>query len=78
MHKYKFHGDPNRFEIVAEFVENKYKSRIQYIADVAGGQGMLTRLLRKKNYEAEVVDPRGKEYHRARRNLSQALPIITI
>jgi len=33
---------------------------VRYIADVAGGQGLLTRALRKKhNYEAEVVDPRG-------------------
>lgn len=31
-----------------------------YIADVAGGQGMLSRVLRKKyGFEAEVVDPRG-------------------
>ena len=33
---------------------------MQYIADVAGGQGMLSRILRKKyNYDCEVVDPRG-------------------
>lgn len=31
-----------------------------FVADVAGGQGMLTRILRKHyNYDAEVVDPRG-------------------
>jgi hypothetical protein len=30
------------------------------VADVAGGQGMLTRILRKRfGFEAEVVDPRG-------------------
>ncbi len=33
---------------------------MRYIAAVAGGQGMLTRILCKKhNYECEVVDPRG-------------------
>ena len=38
---------------------SKYGKSIKYIADIAGGQGMLTRMLCKKNYEAEVVDPRG-------------------
>jgi len=40
-------------------VLSKYGKSIKYIADIAGGQGMLTRMLCKKNYEAEVVDPRG-------------------
>lgn len=32
---------------------------IKYVADVAGGQGMLSRLLRKKyNFECDVIDPR--------------------
>ena len=57
---HKVHGDPNRFEVISDFVANKYGKKVKYIADVAGGQGMLTRMLRKKyNYEAEVVDPRG-------------------
>jgi hypothetical protein len=34
-------------------------SGVRPIADVAGGQGMLTSLLRKKNYDAVVIDPRG-------------------
>jgi hypothetical protein len=60
MSRHRFHGDPNRFNIVAEFIYNRYGKTIQYIADVAGGQGMLCRVLRKKyNYECEVVDPRG-------------------
>ena len=59
-HRHRFHGDSSRFEVVAEFVYNRYGRDIQYIADVAGGQGMLCRLLRKKyNYACEVVDPRG-------------------
>lgn len=57
--RHKFHGDPKRFGVISDFVAQKYGKRVKYIADVAGGQGMLTRMLRKKNYEAEVVDPRG-------------------
>ena len=58
--RHRFHGDPDRFEVVAEFFSNEYGTNIRYIADVAGGQGMLYRLLRKKyNYDCEVVDPRG-------------------
>ncbi len=45
---------------MATFIYERYGSSVNYIADVAGGQGMLSRILRKKyNYEAEVVDPRG-------------------
>jgi len=56
----KCHGDESRFEIVAEYIYRRFGSGIKYIADVAGGQGLLSRILNKKyNYEAEVVDPRG-------------------
>ena len=59
-HRHRFHGDPERFEVVAEFIYDRYGKSIHYIADVAGGQGMLCRILRKKyNYDGEVVDPRG-------------------
>ena len=58
--RHRFHGDAARFEIVAEFIYDRYGKSVRYIADVAGGQGMLCRILRKKyNYECEVVDPRG-------------------
>lgn len=58
--RHRFHGDPNRFEAVAGFIYDRYGRDIHYIADVAGGQGMLSRILRKKyNYECEVIDPRG-------------------
>src|SRR3990167_11548523 len=61
--KYKghtFHGDPKRFEVVAEFVFETFKRNIKYIADIAGGRGMLTRILNKQyNYESIVIDPRG-------------------
>lgn len=57
---HRFHGAPERFEVVADFIANRFKRRIKYIADVAGGRGMLSRILQRKyNYEAEVVDPRG-------------------
>src|SRR3990167_9815922 len=57
---HRFHGAPERFEVVAEFVANYWGKNIKYIADVAGGRGMLTRILNKKyNYESEVIDPRG-------------------
>lgn len=52
----RFHGDPARFDVMAEVVHARYGTGIRYIADVAGGQGMLSRVLRKQyNY----IDPRG-------------------
>jgi len=55
----KCHGDDKRFEEVANFVYKRYGNTIKYIADVAGGQGLLTKILNKKyNYESEVIDPR--------------------
>ena len=58
--QHRFHGDPRRFDVVADFIDERYGSSVSYIADVAGGRGMLSRILRKRyNYEAEVVDPRG-------------------
>jgi hypothetical protein len=58
-HHHRFYGDTGRFEALAEFIHGRYGRSVRYIADVAGGQGMLCRLLRKKyNYECEVVDPR--------------------
>ncbi|PJA41015.1 hypothetical protein CO178_01085 [candidate division WWE3 bacterium CG_4_9_14_3_um_filter_34_6] len=57
---HRFHGDPIRFEVVANFIFETWKRDIKYIADVAGGRGMLSRLLNKKfNYESTVIDPRG-------------------
>ena len=58
--RHRFHGDPRRFEVVAQFIYDRYGGSIQYIADIAGGRGMLCRILRKKyNYDCEVIDPRG-------------------
>lgn len=57
--QHRFHGGPERFEIVAEFVAETFGTSVNYIADVAGGQGMLSRMLNKKyNYDSEVIDPR--------------------
>lgn len=58
----KCNGDDSRFEEVASFVHNRFGNSIKYIADVAGGQGMLSRILNKKyNYDTEVIDHR--HYH---------------
>ncbi|HSX30406.1 MAG TPA: hypothetical protein VLE99_00610 [Candidatus Saccharimonadales bacterium] len=57
--RHRFHGDPARFEAVTALVGDRFGRRIRYIADVAGGQGMLGRFLNKAGYEAEVIDPRG-------------------
>lgn len=58
--QHRFHGDPQRFDILASFIAERYGDSIRYVADVAGGQGMLSRVLNKRfNYESEVVDPRG-------------------
>lgn len=60
MTRHRFHGDEKRFEVVAAFVGEHFGHSVKYIADVAGGQGMLSRILRKRyNYESEVIDPRG-------------------
>lgn len=58
--RHKFHGDANRFQVLADFVAENYSNQVKRIADVAGGQGMLARILAKKyNFEVEVIDPRG-------------------
>ncbi len=60
MSRHRFHGAENRFQVVADFIADRYWHDITYIADVAGGQGMLARVLTKKyNYICEVIDPRG-------------------
>lgn len=57
---HEFHGAPERFEVVADYVYQEFGNKIKYVADVAGGQGMLARIMRKKyNYEVEVIDSRG-------------------
>ncbi|HEY9289763.1 MAG TPA: hypothetical protein VIP98_00650 [Microlunatus sp.] len=54
-----FHGAPGRFDVVAAFVADRFPE-VRFVADVAGGQGMLSRILAKRyNLDAEVVDPRG-------------------
>ena len=56
----KCHGDGARFEAVADYVYRRFGGGVTYIADVAGGQGLLSRILSKKyNYVCEVIDPRG-------------------
>jgi hypothetical protein len=57
--QHRVHGDPKRFEVLADYIAERYGNAVRYIADVAGGQGMLSRQLAKLNYEPEVVDPRG-------------------
>lgn len=59
MGRHRFHGDPLRFDVLAEYIAERYWRNIRYIADVAGGQGMLARVLTKRyGYECEVIDPR--------------------
>ena len=42
------HGAEGRFEEVAKFIYDTYGNSIKYIADVAGGQGALSRILNKQ------------------------------
>lgn len=59
--RHPFHGAPERFDVVANYVFETFGHKIKYIADVAGGKGMLSRLLFKKyNYDVEVIDPDSK------------------
>jgi hypothetical protein len=60
MGRHRFHGDPERFEVLAAFIAECDWPDVRHIADVAGGQGMLARVLsRRWGYAAEVIDPRG-------------------
>lgn len=55
----KCNGSEERFEEIARFVYDRFGNSIKYIADVARGQEMLSRILSKKyNYDVEVIDPR--------------------
>lgn len=59
MARHRFHGDPKRFEVLADFVAWRFPDA-RTAVDVAGGQGMLARLLAKRhNVQCDVVDPRG-------------------
>lgn len=58
--QHRVHGDPRRFDAIATFIGDRFGRRIRYIADVAGGQGLLARsLVKKYNYVCDVIDPRG-------------------
>lgn len=63
MARHRFHGDPARFEVLADFVATRFPEA-RTAADVAGGQGMLARLLTKRhNVHCDVIDPRGWVLH---------------
>ena len=50
--QHAFHGAPHRFDVIAMFLSEYFGNQVQYIADVAGGQGMLSKLLNKRyNYD---------------------------
>jgi hypothetical protein len=58
--QHRLHGDPQRFEIVSDFIADRFGTSVKTVADVVGGQGLLARMLRKRgNYDCEVIDPRG-------------------
>ena len=58
--QHRCYGAQDRFEVLASYIYDYYGGQVRYIADVAGGQGVLARLLNKHyNYECEVIDPRG-------------------
>ena len=59
MAAHRFHGDERRFDVTADFIAARFP-QARTAADVAGGQGMLARRLRKRhNIDCDVVDPRG-------------------
>jgi hypothetical protein len=59
MARHAFHGAIDRFAVTAAFVADRFPDA-RYAADVAGGQGLLSRLLSKHyNLQTEVIDPRG-------------------
>ena len=70
-------GDPNRFQVVADFVITQFGKRVRYIADVAGGKGVLTRMLNKKNLDCELIDPRQKSVKGIKHRREPFLPEMT-
>ena len=40
-HRHRFHGDPIRFDVLASYIDVRFGNTVRYLADVAGGQGML-------------------------------------
>lgn len=45
------HGDDRRFDEVADLISAEFGPSVSFIADVAGGCGLLSRILKKwKNY----------------------------
>ena len=73
--QHRFHGGPQRFEVLADFVADYFGNSVCYIADVAGGQRMLSRLLNKKfNYASEVIDPRERGLRGVPRRASEFDP----
>ncbi|MEZ4559963.1 MAG: hypothetical protein R2851_17115 [Caldilineaceae bacterium] len=64
--QHRFHGGPERFEVLAAFIADYFGQSIEYIADVAGGQGMLSLVLNKRyNYRSEVIDPLARPHGRS-------------
>jgi hypothetical protein len=53
------HGDDRRFEVVATLIGESTGPEVQHVADVAGGRGLLSRLLKKRfSIDSELIDPR--------------------
>lgn len=54
------YGDPTRFDVVTDFVIDRFSGKnVEFVADVAGGKGLLARTLSKKaNFICELIDPR--------------------
>lgn len=49
-------GDSNRFQVMANFIKRNF--RPCRIADVAGGEGQLTKILNSMGFNSIVIDPR--------------------
>lgn len=71
------YGDPNRFQVVADFVLTEFGKQTRYIADVAGGKGILTRILNKKNLDCELIDPRQRSIKGIKHRQEPFLPEMT-
>jgi hypothetical protein len=57
--QHRCHGDPARFRVVADLVGEQFGGEVRFVADVAGGQGLLARELTKRHgFEVDVIDPR--------------------
>jgi hypothetical protein len=60
-------GDPKRFRLTSELIEQRFPDRQARIADVAGGKGQLQSFLRQAGYRNVLSIDRRNRYAKSRK-----------